>query len=462
MQPIRVLVVDDAAVLRRLVTMALTSADGIDVVGTAGDGWAALDQVERLAPDLVVMDLEMPELDGIGAVHELRRRGRTTPVIMVSAATDDGAEATLRALAAGATDFFPKPSRASSPAEAVARVRDGLVPVVRALVPRSAPRPSGPDHAAPGSVHAGRPVLAQPLPVPAAPVPAPPAPADRADVQHADVPAAPVAPRRAVPVPRSVPGPAARAARPADPAARGGSARPAPSPARPAARTSPVAPPAQASPAEATAGPAARGRAATPHVLALGSSTGGPEALARLIAALPADLPVPVVITQHMPPVFTRQLAVRLDRIGALAVREAEHGDDVRVGRVLVAPGDRHLQLRRSGGEVVAHLSDAAPVNFCRPAVDVMLRSCVDVYGAGVLAVVLTGMGSDGRDGCADVRRAGGAVLVQDAETSVVWGMPGAVAGAGLADAVLPLDAVAGAITAACRRGAPAVAGSAR
>jgi len=489
MQPIRVLVVDDAAVLRRLVAMALTSAGGIDVVGTAVNGWDAVEEVERLDPDLVVMDLEMPELDGVGAVRELRRRGCATPVVMVSTPTDGGAEATLRALAAGAADFFPKPTRASSPAEAVARVRDGLVPVVRALVPRTAPRAPGGDAGTSGSVHAGRPAVAAPPP-PSSPArqvtwhvtppvtPPVPAPAPlpvvalphravdgRAGGGAAPPPLAPTPVSRALPTPRSAAAPAVRPVRPAAPGATAatstGPARPA---ARPAVRTSPLVPPASAVPlapgVPASQAPAGRGRGPVPAVLALGSSTGGPEALARVVAGLPADLPVPVVITQHMPPVFTRQLAVRLDRVGPLSVREAEDGDELRPGRVLVAPGDRHLQLRRSGVEVLAELSHGAPVNFCRPAVDVMLRSCVDVYGAGVLAVVLTGMGSDGRDGCADVRRAGGGVLVQDAETSVVWGMPGAVAGAGLADAVLPLDAVAGAVAAACRRGA--LAGSAR
>ncbi|WP_344554435.1 response regulator, partial [Pseudokineococcus marinus] len=176
MAPIRVLVVDDAAVLRRLVARALTSAGGIDVVGTAGDGEQALEQVERLAPDLVVMDLEMPALDGVGAVRELRRRGWATPVVMVSTPTDDGAEATLRALAAGATDFFPKPSRASSPVEALARVRDGLVPVVRALAGHAAA--GGPGRAPASSVHVGRPVV-PPL-APAAVVPPVVAPAPSA------------------------------------------------------------------------------------------------------------------------------------------------------------------------------------------------------------------------------------------------------------------------------------------
>ncbi|WP_298988720.1 chemotaxis-specific protein-glutamate methyltransferase CheB [uncultured Pseudokineococcus sp.] len=490
MAPIRVLVVDDAAVLRRLVARALTSAGGIDVVGTAGDGEQALEQVERLAPDLVVMDLEMPALDGVGAVRELRRRGWATPVVMVSTPTDDGAEATLRALAAGATDFFPKPSRASSPAEALARVRDGLVPVVRALAGHAAA--VGPGRAPASSVHVGRPVVPPLAPAAARPpvvAPAPsagPAGVVRPPVVHvaalhppavdAPAPARPVAPAAPAPAPLAASRPSASTGRgvpgePAVPAPRPGSPARPPAPAAHApARTAPVAaaphPAASPLPAPAASSPSSpspgRRGAGLPAVVAVGSSTGGPEALARLLQALPADLPVPVVVTQHMPPVFTRQLAVRLDRLGPLSVREAEDGDDLRPGRVLVAPGDRHLVLRRAGADVVVQLSQAAPVNFCRPAVDVMLRSCVDVHGAGVLAVVLTGMGSDGRDGCADVRRAGGAVLVQDAETSVVWGMPGAVASAGLADAVLPLDAVAGAVASACRRGAPAHAGGAR
>ncbi|MEJ5944021.1 chemotaxis-specific protein-glutamate methyltransferase CheB [Pseudokineococcus basanitobsidens] len=430
MQPIRVLVVDDSAVLRRLVVMALTSADGVEVVGTAADGVEAVHEVLRLAPDLVVMDLEMPELDGIGAVRVLRRRGCNVPVVMVSTPTDDGAQATMAALAAGAADFVPKPVRATSAAEALGMLRADLLPVVRALVPRSLPRApaagapapsSSPDRTGPDAASGGGAGAPEPGPAGDEGV------ARGRATGHGGAHRSPVPP---VPVPRSVP---SRSAAP------GPVLGPPPGAAPSAARPSPAALP-------------GRGPGVAPALVALGSSTGGPEALAALVAALPAGLPVPVVVTQHMPPVFTRQLAARLDRLAALEVREAEDGDPLVPGRLLVAPGDRHLEVRRDGAGLVATLTGAPPVHHCRPAVDVMLRSAASAVGSGVLAVVLTGMGSDGRDGCADVRRAGGRVLVQDRATSVVWGMPGAVASAGLADAVLPLADIAPAVAAACRR----------
>ncbi|MDT0166349.1 chemotaxis protein CheB, partial [Actinotalea sp. AC32] len=183
------------------------------------------------------------------------------------------------------------------------------------------------------------------------------------------------------------------------------------------------------------------------RAVVVGSSTGGPEALSRVLGALTAPLPVPVVVVQHMPPVFTRQLAARLDRIGPSTVTESAGEEELRPGSVLIAPGDRHLTLVRSAGGARTRLTDDPPVNYCRPAVDVLFRSAAGVFGGDLLAVVLTGMGSDGRGGCEDVVAAGGTVLAQDEPTSVVWGMPGAVATAGLAHAVVPLDEVAGAVT---------------
>jgi two-component system chemotaxis response regulator CheB len=182
------------------------------------------------------------------------------------------------------------------------------------------------------------------------------------------------------------------------------------------------------------------------RAVVLGSSTGGPEALSKLVSALTVPPPVPVLVVQHMPPVFTRQLAARLDRLGPAHVVEAEDGTELRPGTVHVAPGDSHLELHRRGDTVRTVLTAGPPVNFCRPSVDVLFRSAVRVFGGELLAVVLTGMGADGRTGCEDVVDAGGTVLVQDEPTSVVWGMPGAVATAGLAHRVLPLLEVAPAI----------------
>jgi two-component system chemotaxis response regulator CheB len=181
-------------------------------------------------------------------------------------------------------------------------------------------------------------------------------------------------------------------------------------------------------------------------VLAIGSSTGGPDALTRLFLALPTDLAVPVVVTQHMPPVFTKMFADRLNRSTALTVVEAAEGMTLEAGTVYIAPGDRHLVVDRRGPAAVTQLSEAPPENSCRPAVDVMFRSVAERYGPAAHAVVLTGMGHDGRDGARALRAVGAEVVAQDEATSVVWGMPGAVVGAGLADAVLPIDRIAPAV----------------
>lgn len=212
----------------------------------------------------------------------------------------------------------------------------------------------------------------------------------------------------------------------------------------PAAR-SPFAAPAPAAPRQVQLRP----KPATPRhprAVIIGSSTGGPEALSRVVRGWTVALPVPVVIVQHMPPVFTTQLAARLDRLGPNRVVEAAEGQDLQPGTVYIAPGDFHLELRRSGTGVRTHLQQGPAVNFCRPAVDVMFRSAVDVYGGDLLAVILTGMGSDGRSGCEAVVNAGGAVVAQDEATSVVWGMPGAVTTAGLAHEVVPIDQVSGVV----------------
>jgi len=356
---IRVLVVDDSVVVRRLVTDALSSDPAIDVVGVAANGQIALTKVEQFAPDLVTMDIEMPVMDGIETVRALRRAGHTMPIIMFSTLTERGAAATLDALAAGATDYVTKPANVGSVQQSLAQVAGELIPRIKAFVPR----PAG----TPGHLVAGATRAAQ-RPVPD----------------------------------RSAARPFVLRTRPAN---------------------------------------------ARPRAVIIGSSTGGPEALSRVLTALHQPLPVPVVIVQHMPPVFTRQLAARLDRIGPSTVIEAAGGEELVRGTVYIAPGDMHLELTRSAGGARTRLQHGPPVNFCRPAVDVMFRSAVEAFGGDLLAVVLTGMGADGRAGCEAVTSAGGTVLVQNEATSVVWGMPGAVATAGLAHAVLPIEEVAGAIT---------------
>jgi len=372
-----VLVVDDSVVVRRLVTDSLSRDPDIEVVGFASNGRIALAKVDQLAPDLVTMDIEMPEMNGIEAVRALRRNRHTMPIIMFSTLTERGASATLDALVAGATDYVTKPANVGSVQESLDRVASELIPKIKALVQH---RPGAAGALPP----AGGPVAG------AAPAGAP-APRTRLGAGAAAGPA-PVASsansRRAVVT------------------------RPAPAP-------HPV------------------------SAVIIGSSTGGPEALSKVIGALSAAPPVPVLVVQHMPPVFTRQLAARLDRLGPATVVEAADGDALQPGTVYIAPGDHHLELSRSAGQLRVKLTDGPPVNFCRPAVDVLFRSAVRELGGQLLALVLTGMGADGRTGCEDVVGAGGTVVVQDEPTSVVWGMPGAVATAGFAHRVLPLSEVA-------------------
>ncbi|TYP88142.1 protein-glutamate methylesterase/protein-glutamine glutaminase [Blastococcus xanthinilyticus] len=348
MNPIKVMVVDDSVVVRKIVTDVLSADPGIEVVGTAVNGKVALGKLEQLKPDLITMDIEMPEMNGIEAVRAIRGQRSRIPIIMFSTLTERGATATLDALSAGANDYVTKPANVGSVAQSMESVREQLIPKIKALT--------------------GRPVTTP-----------------------------------------------ARAAAPAAP------------PPRPAApRTGP---------------------GKKPAVLVIGSSTGGPEALARVLPALPANLPVPVLLVQHMPPVFTRQFAQRLDRLCALRVVEAVDGVPLAPGTIHLAPGDHHLVVRaNSRAGFSTSLNQGPPENFCRPAVDPLFRSAVAAYDGAVLGVVLTGMGADGRNGCGEIRNAGGTVVVQDQATSVVWGMPGAVAQAGYADEVLPLDRIAEAI----------------
>jgi two-component system chemotaxis response regulator CheB len=350
-----VLVVDDSVVIRRLVTDVLSDDPEIEVVATAANGLIALARLQSTPVDVITLDIEMPELNGIQTLQRLRVLRNTRPVIMFSTLTEQGAAATLDALSAGAADYVTKPSNMGTVNAARESVRAQLLPKVKAL--------------------AGRP------------------------------------PHRAAPSPAL---PAARV--------------PAPRPERPERP-------------DRGAGP--------PRLLAIGCSTGGPQALTTVLSALPASFPLPVVVVQHMPPVFTRLFAERLDRQSALHVTEAAAGSPVVPGTVLVAPGDFHLEVvtdPQNKGATIVRLNQGPAENFCRPAVDVLFRSVARTYGGAVLAVVLTGMGSDGCLGAAEIKDVHGEVLVQDAATSVVWGMPGAIAGRGLADAVLPLGSIARAV----------------
>jgi two-component system, chemotaxis family, protein-glutamate methylesterase/glutaminase len=369
---ISVLVVDDSVVVRRLISDALADDPQIRVVGTAPNGRVALNKIAQLKPDLVTLDIEMPVLDGLSALRELRRTDRQTPVVMFSTLTAAGAHATLDALAAGASDYVTKPSNVGSITESLRMVREQLVPRIHALCAK----------------RTGRPAYAAPQRPSARPAPAPP-----------------------------------RTTRPA--------------------------------PTTPATGPAtARGpRTERVDVLAIGCSTGGPDALSRVLKDLPANLGVPVVVVQHMPPVFTKMFAERLDRTVALHVVEAVGDTPLTPGTVYIAPGEFHLEVARSGATTATRLHTGPPENFCRPAVDVLFRSVAKTYGGNALALVLTGMGQDGRRGCEALAATGAEIVAQDEATSVVWGMPGAVVNAGLADAVLPLPEIAGHLITRTARG---------
>ena len=351
MRRIRVLVVDDSVVVRRLVAEALSADPSLEVVGAAANGRIALARIPQLNPDLMTLDVEMPDMDGLETLRELRKTYPRLPVIMFSTMTERGAAATLDALALGANDYVTKPSNAGSAALAIERIREQLIPVIKAHCP-------GSDGTVTRPARVGRPC-----------------------------PSVPVWPRR----------------------------RPSQS-------------------------------LAAPEIVAIGVSTGGPNALAELIPQLPADLAAPVVIVQHMPPIFTGLLAERLAAKSRLRVEEGRAGKVIEAGSVWIAPGDFHMVLRRDGSAVKIATHQEAPENSCRPSVDVLFRSVAEVYGSGALGVIMTGMGQDGLRGCERIREGGGAVLAQDEASSVIWGMPGLVVRAGLADKVLPLHQLAGEI----------------
>jgi len=345
---VRVLIVDDSAVVRRLLVDCLTRDAQIEVVGTAATGSIALAKIGLLSPDLVTLDVEMPGMSGLETLAEIRKAHARLPVIMFSAVTERGAATTLDALALGANDYVTKPASAGSPAVALQKVQDELIPKIKGLCARVVPGLAG-------ALPAGR--------------------------------AAPPRPRRRLQLDAIEP---ARA-----------------------------------------------------ELVAIGVSTGGPSALAKLVPALPAALPVPVVIVQHMPPLFTKLLAERLAAQSSIGVSEATAGEPLRPGHVWIAPGDRHLIVTPTGGGLRLELDQGPRENSCRPSVDVLFRSVAAALGPRALGVVLTGMGRDGLRGAECIHEAGGQVVVQDEESSVVWGMPGFVAHAGLADRGLALGEMA-------------------
>lgn len=340
--PVRVMVVDDSAIVRGLIVQRLEAEPAIAVVARAAHGQAALAELDRTPVDVIVLDIEMPVMDGLTALPLILKKRPEVRVVMASTLTRRNARISLEALQAGAHDYVPKPETG------------GLV----------------------GAEDFGRELVAKVLAL---------------------------GPRRDTPA--SAP---------------------------PLLRAPPAAAPVR------------------PRALAIGGSTGAPPALMALVEALGAGLTQPLLLTQHMPPTFTALLAEQLERSGGRPAAEARDGEPVLDGRTYVAPGGAHMTLTARDGQALIRLSDAPPEHFCRPAVDPMLRSAAEVYGPGLLAVILTGMGSDGAEGCRAVAAKGGRFVVQDEATSVVWGMPGAAARTGLAEAVLPLDRIAPWLRGAC------------
>ena len=339
---IRVLVVDDSAVIRRLVSSVLQEDASLEVVGTASNGALGLLRIPLLDPDVLTLDIEMPDMDGLEMLRCIRRDYPHLRVIMFSTLTERGAATTLEALTLGADDYVAKVSTVGSLDQSKFRLKAEMIPKIKQFF--------------------RTPVLSQTSTSPG--------------VSTAT---------SALTPPRFVP------------------------------------------------------RSPRPEVVVIGISTGGPAALGLILPRLPSNFPLPILIVQHMPPMFTRLLAERLNATCALQVEEASEGSVVERGRILIAPGDFHMRLAWDQGRVCIRLDQSAQQNYCRPAVDVLFRSVGEVYGGAVLAVVLTGMGQDGLRGVEILKAQGARILAQDEPSSVVWGMPGAVVGAGLADRVLPL-----------------------
>ena len=343
------MVVDDSAIVRGLIVQTLERDPALSVVARAAHGEAALIELARTPVDVVVLDIEMPVMDGLTALPLILQRQPDVKVVMASTLTRRNARISLQALQAGAADYVPKPETGGLVgADDFARE---LVAKVKAL----------------GQCRGRRDTSAK-----------------------------------------------------------------APTVAAPVVRPSSLSPPVR------------------PRVVAIGGSTGAPPALMSLFSDLKGELEQAVLLTQHMPPTFTAMLAEQLERAGGRPAAEARDGEPVLPGRIYVAPGGWHMAVGQSGRVPVIRLNQEAPEHFCRPSVDPMLRSAAAVYGPGLLALILTGMGSDGAEGCRAVAEAGGRFVVQDEATSVVWGMPGAAAKTGLAEAVLPLDQIGPWLRRAC------------
>ncbi len=367
---IRVMVVDDSVVIRGLLSRWLKEAPGIEVAAACRNGKVAVEQIERVDPDIVVLDIEMPEMDGMMALPLLLAKKPGLKVIMASTLTKRNAGISMKALSLGAVDYIPKPE-GNHGVTTSADFRRDLIAKITAIggakLRRFTPKPATAKRA----------------------VPETPKKAGVISLREAD--------------------------------------------------------------ASVSLVPFSNQK---PALLAIGSSTGGPQALTRLLTAISPFLDaVPTVITQHMPATFTAILADNLASATGRACKEASDGEKIEAGIIYIAPGGKHLVLNKSAGGVSARLDDSPPVNFCKPAVDPMFDSIAAIYRGAVLGIILTGMGHDGRDGATSIRKAGGSIIAQDEETSVVWGMPGAAAQAGICSAVLPLDRISQKIIDILKRG---------
>ena len=355
---LRVLVVDDSVLMRNLVAHMIEEMPGVELVGRAANGAVALRKLSLANPDLIILDLEMPEMDGLQFLDERRRRGIDIPVIILSSLATRGAKVTMQALQLGASDFVLKPT--DSPDHGVRQVGEQLQTMIRVYGGRH-------RKSYPGTDSSPQPEAIQPPPT------------------------APTSPARIRPAPRNPP--------------------------------------------------------ASVEVVAIGVSTGGPNAMRELLSALAPDFPVPIIVVQHMPEAFTREFAASLDRVCALEVREATDEDLVKPGRVFIAPGNHHIRVADRHLARAISIGDDAPVSGHRPSADVLFASVAKVYGRHTLGVIMTGMGRDGAEGIGEVFKAGGVTLAQDEETSVVYGMPRVAVESGVINFVVPLPQLASRIS---------------
>lgn len=361
---LRVLVVDDTIVYRKIVSDVLQEIPGVQVVGTANNGKIALSRIRTLKPDLVTLDIEMPEMNGLQVLEEIRRESLATEVVMLSTLTVEGGAMTIQALELGAFDFIPKP-QSGTMAENLAGVRLALAPMIRTLLRKKETQKRIRERIS--SMTSGRPELASPRPTPPVQPPTQPRPVSRPLVRQ------------------------------------------------------------------------------SAEIVAIGISTGGPNALARMMPMLPADIGVPIVIVQHMPPLFTQSLARSLDAKCGLTVREAQHGDILEPNVALIAPGGKQMRIaaHADGQRRMIQITDDPPMNSCKPSADYLFFSVASHYVGRATGVIMTGMGSDGTKGLIRMHENGAGIIAQNEESCTVFGMPKEPIESGIVNSVVHLDHIA-------------------